>query len=81
MSEQSIGKDNDGWISTIQITSNNIVVEQIKILEFNKSELSCEIEVKEYKINQDGIIKNTETKPVKNGFVVWNEQMNDFKLK
>ncbi|MDD4729765.1 MAG: hypothetical protein PHN55_13590 [Dysgonamonadaceae bacterium] len=81
LSEQSIGKDNDGWISTIQITSNNIVVEQIKILEFNKPELSCEIEVKEYKINQDGIIKNTETKPVKKGSIVWNEQMNDFKLK
>jgi hypothetical protein len=81
MSEQSIGKDNDGWISSIQITSNNIRAQQIKVLEFNKPELSCEIEVKEYKINQEGIIKNTQTELVKKGFVIWDEQMKDFKLK
>lgn len=81
LSEQSIGKDNDGWISAIQITSNNIRVQQIKVLEFNKPELSCEIEVKEYMINQDGVIKNTHTEPVKKGFVIWDEQMKDFKLK
>jgi len=81
LSKKSVAKDNDGWISSIRITSDKIWVQQLKVLEFNKPELSCEIEIKEYKINQKGIIENTHTEPIKSGFVVWNEEIKDFTLK
>lgn len=81
LSSQSISKDNDGWISSTQLTRTNIEVQQIKILEFNKPEMSCEIETKVYKIAKDGIINNIRTEPIKKGIVFWDEQIEDFRLK
>jgi len=81
LSSESISKDNDGWISSTQVTKENVEVQQIKILEFNKPEMSCEIETKVYQVTQDGIIKNIHTAPIKKGVVVWDEQIEDFRLK
>jgi hypothetical protein len=81
ISMQSIGKNNDCWLSTIKITSGKISVQQIKVLEFNKSEMNCEIETKEYKVNQDGIIENTLMSPIKKGIVIMDKQTEDFILK
>ncbi len=81
LSSQSISKDNDGWISLTQITRENIEVQQIKILEFNKSEMNSKIETKVYQIARNGIINNIRTEPIKKGIVIWDEQIEDFKLK
>ena len=81
LSSQSISKDNDGWISSTQVTRENIEVQQIKILESNKPEMSCEIETKVYQIAQNGIINNIHTEPIKKGIVIWDEQIEDFRLK
>jgi hypothetical protein len=81
LSSQPISKDNDAWISSTQITKENIEVQQIKILEFNEPEMSCEIETKVYQVTQEGIIKNIHTAPIKKGVVVWDEQIEDFRLK
>jgi hypothetical protein len=81
LSSQSISKDNDGWISSTQITRENIEVQQIKILEFNKSEMNSKIETKVYQIALNGIINNIRTEPIKKGIVIWDEQIEDFKLK
>lgn len=78
---QQIGKDNDCWLSSTKVTKENIEVQQIKILEFNKPEMSCEIEIKVYQVTQNGIINNIRTEPIKKGFVVWDEQIEDFRLK
>ena len=81
LSLQSICKDNDGWISSTHIARENIEVQQIKILEFNKPEMSCEIETKVYQIAQNGIINNIRTEPIKKGVVIWDEQIEEFRLK
>lgn len=81
ISEQIIGKNNDCWISSTQLTSKNIEVQQIKILEFNKPEMSCEIEEKVYQISKSGIITSIGTEPIKKGIVIWDEQIEDFRLK
>lgn len=78
---QQIGKDNDCWISHTKFFGNKILVEQIRILEFNKPEMSCEIEVKKYLINQNGIIDNIHSEPIREGIVVWDEQIEEFRLK
>lgn len=81
LSQKIIGQDNDGWISNTNISEDKISVQQIKILEFNKTELACEIEEKEYLVNVDGIIILTETKPIKSGIVYWDKQLENFVLK
>ncbi|MDP4292110.1 MAG: hypothetical protein Q8908_13595 [Bacteroidota bacterium] len=81
ISIQSIGKNNDCWLSTIKITSEKISVQQIKVLEFNKPEMNCEIQTKEYKVNKEGIIENTLMSPPKKGIVIMDKRTEDFKLK
>lgn len=81
LSLQSIGKDNDGWISTIQINEYRIEVQQIKIMEFNKPEMNCKIETIVYQIDPNGIINDIRTATIEKGVVIWDEQINDFRLK
>lgn len=76
-----IGKDNDCWVSHTKFSGNRISVEQIRILEFNKPEMRCEIEYKEYSINQNGIIDNVNYEPGRECIVVWDEQNGEFKIK
>jgi len=81
ISGQSVGKNNDCWLGSTQVTKENIKVQQIKILEFNKPEMSCEIDTKVYQIAQNGIINNIRSEPIKKGIVIWDEQIEDFRLK
>jgi len=81
ISQKIIGKDNDGWISNIDIKKNKIITEQIKILEFNKVESNCEIELKEYVIDNDGVIKNILTNSKRKGIVYWDNEAENFIIK
>lgn len=81
LSLKSISKDNDGWISSTHVTKEYIEVQQIKVLEFNKPEMNCEIEKKIYQISKDGIVINIHKEPIKKGIVIWDKQIDDFRLK
>lgn len=81
LSQKVIGKDNDGWISNIDISNNEINVQQLKVLEFNKPELTCEIEEKKYSVNKNGVIVLDDTNFIKKGIVYWDKQLENFVLK
>jgi len=82
--EKSIAKDNDCWLSTILVTSDSIVVQQIKISDpsqINDPEVDCEIETTTYQISDEGYIKTIRTEPIKKGVLVWDKKIYDFILK
>ncbi len=82
--EKSIAKNNDCWLSTILVTSDSIVVQQIKISDpsqINDPEVDCEIETKTYQITDEGYIKTIRTEPIKKGVLVFDERIYDFILK
>lgn len=81
LSLQSVGKDNDLWISKVQISAGDIRTTQIKILELNRPEMRCEIENKVYQVTKEGVIETVAQKPLEKGAVRWNEQAGDFELK
>ncbi len=83
LSSQAISKDSERWLSYVHfLTKDKITVQQIKILGVEyKSEMECEIEMLEYKIDSNGIITKTQTTPIKKGVVIWDEEIDDFKLK
>lgn len=84
LSRQSLTKDNDRWKSRVKITKEGISVMQIKITEpeMNKVKgLHCEVWTTEYQIAEDGVIKIIGTSPVATGIVIWNESIEDYKLK
>jgi hypothetical protein len=82
--EKSIAKNNDCWLSTILVTSDSIVVQQIKISDpsqINDPEVDCEIETTTYQISDEGYIKTIRTEPIKKGVLVWDKKIYDFILK
>lgn len=81
LSSIPISKDNDAWISEIELSENCIQVKQIKILEFDKPEMNCEIEVVDYQFGSNGEINKLRRSPIKNGIVIWDKQIEDFRLK
>jgi hypothetical protein len=81
LSSRSITKDNDGWMSETLISDKKIEVQQIKILEFNKPELACEISRQVFKITEKGAIDSSGLELVGNGVVVWDQELKDYKLK
>jgi hypothetical protein len=82
--EKSIAKNNDCWLSTILVTSDSIVVQQIKISDpsqINDPEVDCEIETTTYQISDEGYIKTIRTEPIKKGVLVWDKKIYDYILK
>jgi hypothetical protein len=81
--EKSIAKNNDCWLSTILVTSDSIVVQQIKISDPSQNipKVDCEIETKTYQISDEGYIKTIRTEPTKKGVLVWDKKIYDFILK
>jgi hypothetical protein len=81
--EKSIAKDNDCWLSSILVTSDSIIVQQIKISDPSQNipEVDCEIETKTYQISDEGYIKTIRTEPTKKGVLVWDKKIYDFILK
>ena len=80
-SMQEVGLDNDCWISSTEILDNEVVVKQIKLLEFGKDEIDCEVLTKKYRITAEGFIEFVHSEPLKNGVLIWDHQSQKFKLK
>lgn len=84
LSRQSLTKDNDRWKSSLKITKEGIVVQQIKITELKITkgkELSCEVWTTEYQLTNDGKIKVAKTSPISKKKVFWDKTIEDYKLK
>lgn len=85
LSHQSLAKDNDRWKSSIEITEEEISVRQIKITEPKidqyHHDLHCEFWTTTYQITNDGIIKTINTSSVSSGIVIWDKNIEDYKLK
>lgn len=84
ISKRAITRDNDRWKSRVEILTDKIFVQQIKIIEpdINKSpDLSCEIKKIEFKITKNGNIELLKEELIKNGFVTWDKTIEDYILK
>lgn len=81
LSQKVISKGSDCWLPHVYFFEDRIRVKQIRILEFNKPELACEIITKEYIITSEGLIVNTATEPIKKRLLIWDEQLQDLVLK
>jgi hypothetical protein len=81
--ERSIAKNNDCWLSSILVTNDSIIVQQIKISDpfQNDPEYDCEIETTTYQISDEGYIKTIRTEPIKKGVLVWDKKIDDLILK
>jgi hypothetical protein len=83
LSRKYLTKDNDRWKSELIMTKDSINVCQIKITDpkFSKtSKLQCTFWTTKYQINNDGFIETINMSPVKNGFVIWDENIQDFRI-
>ena len=85
LSRLSLTKDNDRWKSSLEITKEGITVKQIKVIEPKidqyHRDLHCEYWTTTYQITNDGIIKTITTSPIANGLVIWDKNVEDYKLK
>ncbi len=79
--KQTVGKDNDGWLSSVHFNTHTVKKTQAKLLEFDKDEIACEVTIEEFNITLEGKLKLVQTIPIKKGKVIWDDELHDFILR